>query len=198
METRSGIQVFPEKPDLSVISITDIAGSLANQCRYNGHTSSFFSVAEHSTLLAVWVNRQYHDATLTFQALMHDAAETYLGDLIRPLKYGMFRKSRYMELDEEWTMVIMEKYGLPPKIHVAIKEADLGMLRLERDQLFKPTGRIWDYQLPGVTIPNIEGKIRCSCPEEAERVFLTAFDDYLFAFDRSRGQGAKPSGITWP
>ena len=42
--------IFDPKPEL--VCIEDIAHSLANQCRYTGHTKVFYSVAQHSVLMA--------------------------------------------------------------------------------------------------------------------------------------------------
>ena len=46
-QTFTGRQFFPLDPDPQDIDIVDIAHSLAMQCRYNGHTDRFYSVAEH-------------------------------------------------------------------------------------------------------------------------------------------------------
>lgn len=81
ISTRSGRHFYLLDPRPEDIDLEDIAHALANQCRYNGHTETFYSVAQHSVLLSLLVRPQ--DAIL---ALMHDATEAYVGDVVRPLK----------------------------------------------------------------------------------------------------------------
>lgn len=74
------------------VSIDDIAHSLAYQCRFNGHTRSFYSVAEHSILLAdlVQVDSGVQNLTRRMAAFLHDSAETYIGDITKPVRYMSF------------------------------------------------------------------------------------------------------------
>ena len=52
MTTRSGRRFQPFDPEPSTIVIEDIAWALANQCRFNGHVSQFYSVAQHSVAVS--------------------------------------------------------------------------------------------------------------------------------------------------
>src|SRR4051794_32839296 len=67
-------------PSSSAFTIDDVAQGLANICRYAGHCTSFYSVAEHSLL----VSETAHG--FEFEGLLHDAAEAFLGDVTGPLK----------------------------------------------------------------------------------------------------------------
>ena len=69
-------------PKPEMVCIKDIAHSLAYQCRYTGHTKFFYSVAQHCVLMAE--NPDLPGDPL--QKLLHDAAETYIGDMARPWK----------------------------------------------------------------------------------------------------------------
>lgn len=81
LQTFTNQAFFPNDPGSLYISKYDIAHSLAMQCRYNGHTKIFYSVAEHSVLVSHAVPEE--DA---LWGLLHDAPEAYIGDMIRPLK----------------------------------------------------------------------------------------------------------------
>lgn len=78
-------------PDPRTICIEDIAHHLSTQTRYNGAIKRFYSVAEHCCLVhdLLLSRDSVHDQSLRLPALMHDAAEAYLGDVVAPLKYAM-------------------------------------------------------------------------------------------------------------
>jgi 5'-deoxynucleotidase YfbR-like HD superfamily hydrolase len=63
------------------IDLRDIAHALAKICRYGGHSLRHYSVAEHSLNVTAMV-----DAPYKREALLHDGAEAYLGDLVAPVK----------------------------------------------------------------------------------------------------------------
>ena len=64
-------------PHGSDFDIDDIAHSLAHICRYSGQCRAFYSVAEHSILVADTV------AEFGYEALLHDSAEAFIGDVTR-------------------------------------------------------------------------------------------------------------------
>lgn len=75
----------------SDINLKDIANSLSKQCRYNGHVSKFYSVAEHCVRLARYAyynytNENNYNIRLASSLILHDAAEAYIGDMIHHLK----------------------------------------------------------------------------------------------------------------
>lgn len=84
METLSGHQYEYANPDPAAIRIEDIARSLTYLCRYNGHCTRFYSVAEHCIHMA-----NVAPPDLKFLALLHDAHEAYCGDIPSPMKAAM-------------------------------------------------------------------------------------------------------------
>lgn len=85
MKTVSGSSFCPFENTMGKVDIGDIAWSLAHQCRYNGHVDRFYSVANHCIVMA----RYFYDKRkykLALEALLHDASEAYLGDMIYPVK----------------------------------------------------------------------------------------------------------------
>src|SRR3954452_7535501 len=87
LQTISGRFVNPLDPDLDQIDIGDITRALANTCRFGGHCRSFYSVAQHSVIVSELVEQRGGDPEDVFAALMHDAAEAYLGDMPHPVKH---------------------------------------------------------------------------------------------------------------
>ena len=79
--TASGKRFYLRRPTPADIDAGDVAHALAHICRFNGHTREFYSVAQHSIL----VSRLLPDE-LKLAGLLHDAAEAYCGDMVKPLK----------------------------------------------------------------------------------------------------------------
>jgi len=63
MHTYTGMKFYPMEPNPSDICIEDIAHALSMQCRYNGHTLQFYSVAQHCVLMSRHIEN-YADSTV--------------------------------------------------------------------------------------------------------------------------------------
>lgn len=98
-----GYYTFGQEEDLDV-TIDDIARSLSMIARFNGHVSKFYSVAQHSVLLS-----RLAPDDLKMAALLHDASEAYLGDIVAPLKEYFRANSNnvFFELEEKLEKHIM-------------------------------------------------------------------------------------------
>lgn len=105
------------------IEIEDIAHGLAFVARWNGQTHGDFaySVAEHSLLVEILYRRITPTAPVKWQlaALLHDAPEYVIGDMISPVKAAV--GDGYGVLDDRLTAAIHIRFGLPAKIPVAVK-----------------------------------------------------------------------------
>lgn len=114
----------PLHPIVDDIDVNDIAHALARQVRYNGHVGGFLSVARHS----LWVSRRLEvlGASWLIQqlGLLHDAAEAYLGDMVRPLKHGPEIGKAYLAAEAKLEEVIAQKFELPWPHPACIHEAD--------------------------------------------------------------------------
>ncbi len=86
MQTYLGGRFFPADPQSEEVFMLDIAHALSNICRYNGMVSNFYSVAQHSVILSQYAEVMGYSRETQIIALMHDAAEAYLGDHIVSLK----------------------------------------------------------------------------------------------------------------
>lgn len=105
------------------IEIEDIARGLAFVARWNGQTSGEhpYSVAEHSLLVEHLFSRISPKAPTKWRlaALLHDAPEYVIGDMISPVKAAVGRG--YGDLDERLTAAIHIRFGLPAEIPANIK-----------------------------------------------------------------------------
>lgn len=105
------------------IEIEDIAHGLAFVARWNGQTQGEFaySVAEHSLLVEEIYQRLRPEAPIKWRlaALLHDAPEYVIGDMISPVKAAV--GPGYGALDERLTAAIHLRFGLPAAIPKAVK-----------------------------------------------------------------------------
>ncbi|HEY9559765.1 MAG TPA: hypothetical protein VIR29_03130 [Anseongella sp.] len=105
------------------IDIRDIAHGLAHITRFGGQAQNHITVAEHSLTVASLVPDEHK-----FTALMHDAAEAYLGDIPKPLKNLL---PDYSRIEKYLMNIIAAKFGFEYPVHPIIKEADMEAIRRE-------------------------------------------------------------------
>lgn len=123
------------------IEIEDIAHGLAFVARWNGQTIGdyAYSVAEHSLLVEQIFTRIYPQATPAqrLTALLHDAPEYVIGDMISPVKAAV--GPGYAQLDKRLAAAIHLRFGLPAlpdeKLKKHIKRADRISAYLEAVQI---------------------------------------------------------------
>lgn len=105
------------------IEIEDIAHGLAFVARWNGQTFGDFaySVAEHSLLVETLFGRLNPKAPIKWRlaALLHDAPEYVIGDMISPVKAAV--GPSYGKLDDRLTAAIHIRFGLPAALPASIK-----------------------------------------------------------------------------
>lgn len=106
------------------IEIEDIAHGLAFVARWNGQTYGDYpySVAEHSVLVERLFTAANPSVPVKWQlaALLHDAPEYVIGDMISPVKSAV--GPGYGALDDRLTAAIHLRFGLPATIPVAVKK----------------------------------------------------------------------------
>lgn len=168
IQTYTGLMVDPMHLSLQDIRLEDIAHALSNLCRFTGHTSRFYSVAEHcvhaSRVAAEWATRE---------ALLHDASEAYLQDIPTPIKQcnGM---EFYRAAEKRAQRAVSARFGVGALDSVYVRQADVRMLHYEGCILMP--GGPWDHdigtetaRLLGYQIFGLHGPT----PVEAERMFLS-------------------------
>jgi 5'-deoxynucleotidase YfbR-like HD superfamily hydrolase len=123
------------------VEIADIAHGLARVARWNGQTSGahIFSVAQHTLLVEAVMREQTPrvDVSVRLAALLHDAPEYVIGDMISPFKTVL--GGDYKLVEKRLLSAIHIRFGLPPVLGPAIerqiKDADRGAAYLEATQL---------------------------------------------------------------
>lgn len=123
----------------------DIAHSLSNLCRFGGRCTPFVSVAHHSMAVA-WLC----PPELRLAALLHDAAEAYIGDIPKPIKRHLVidpldcggRRVTIDDFEEMLLAVIGERCGVDPALfhHPKVVAADQEAFRNELDVYFTHAG----------------------------------------------------------
>lgn len=165
IQTFSGIYFNLLNPCPEDVRIDDIAHALANLCRFGGHTRRFYSVAQHSLLVAELV-----PPGLAFQALLHDAAEAYCGDMVSPLKMCV---PGYVTIQKRIEAAIAERFNIPAELPDEIKRADLVALATERRDLMPWCERPWQC-LDGIEPRRYP--IYAMQPDNAHEEFQAQFD----------------------
>ena len=168
--TFTGKRFWPLDPRPEDICIEDIAHQLSMICRYGGATSRFYSVAEHSVFVALNTPLKHRLA-----ALMHDSAEAYVGDVVRPLKY-LPTFAAYREVEANIERVIAAKYGFDLPLADCIKQADARITHDEREIFLEP--QVWTPEEEarwGVVGEPLGVQLRGWDPANAEAAFLHVF-----------------------
>lgn len=162
IQTYSGQAFWFESPNSS-ISPLDIATALSRLARFNGHTTEFYSVAQHSVLVSLCVKDLGGTLEEQLWGLLHDAAEAYLGDLSSPLKH-LPCMSGFRELEDRVMGQIVERFRLFPSAQPeVVSKADRMMLAAEKQQLMTPCVLDWGIEedpSPNRIIPLAMGAAR--------------------------------------
>lgn len=104
------------------IELSDIAHGLARVARWNGQTNGdhAFSVAQHSLVVETIFRRQNRcDASECLMALLHDAPEYVIGDMISPFKAVV--GGGYKTVEKRLEAAVHLRFGLPPATPAALK-----------------------------------------------------------------------------
>jgi uncharacterized protein len=115
------------EPDPALITIPMLAKALSQLCRFTGHTSEFYSVAQHSVLVSRLVPPE-----LARWGLFHDAAEALIGDVSSPLKQLL---PEYKTIERRVERCVWEALGLYGPMPPEVKLADMSAILAERERL---------------------------------------------------------------
>jgi hypothetical protein len=158
MSTFGGRRVWPVALQPEDVDVADIAHALSQQCRFAGHTRTFYSTHMCDREDALW-------------GLLHDASEAYLSDLVRPLKHTPWLDG-YRELEAGAMRAICWAFGLPIKQPDSVTRADRFMVQVElRDLMNTPA----DYLLNAPTESEYSRLVPLPA-RQAELSFIARFE----------------------
>lgn len=161
-------------PQPNQIDIESIAHAESMLCRFTGHTRFHYSVAQHSLLGSYLVPEEN-----ALEFLLHDASESYIGDMSRPLKHQTAAGDAYQIVEFRIMRVIRNKFGLPEKQSEIIHKVDNLMLYTEKNQLMGSLE--WSQESRNAcecsSNEAADVKIIEMTPREVETQFLIRFHD---------------------
>lgn len=171
IKVAAGHYVDLANPDPASIEIESIAAALSKICRFGGHSPKFYSVAEHCVHATVRACNDGIQGDGAKAVLMHDAAEAYLGDMVKPLKIAI---PQYGEAECRVESAIELAFGIDfGKWRDVIKRYDRAMLKAEKSTMWPEDTEIW------AGFGEAAGPPAPLCfwgPAEAEREFLSLAD----------------------
>lgn len=182
LETATGVLVDVEHPTENMINIQDIAWSLSRIPRFAGHTITTvpYSVAQHSVMVMRDVRDTNDDWTheLLLQALLHDAAEAYIGDIPSPIKKLPSIHPQIKKIEDQLMLCIYCAFNLSPvsKTHEhIIKNSDLRARAIEAHNFMVSRGKFWN--LPDIDLLKLQGFEPPMTAQDAYKLFMNEFED---------------------
>jgi 5'-deoxynucleotidase YfbR-like HD superfamily hydrolase len=167
------------------VEIADIAHGLARVARWNGQTKGpeIFSVAQHSLLVEALFSATAPDAPRgdRLAALLHDAPEYVIGDMISPFKAAI--GGDYKLVETRLLGAILVRFGLPAimpaDLVLAIKAADRESAFLEATRLagFSGVEARKFFGAPRVALESFASYLVVLRPEQAQARFLARFHE---------------------
>jgi uncharacterized protein len=207
LETVTGKLIDPINPAAEQIDIEDIAWALSRIARFCGHTITVvpYSVAQHSVFVAkkveellnggvdtlneVQITDQAWDSwmidpddryRLVLKALLHDAAEIYIGDLPSPIKRIPELRPIIKQIEDKLFVTVLNAFNLSEvdsEEEKLIKYADKLAQKIEAHAFMQSRGKHWEG-LPDVSLEELQ-KFETPLPSlDAYKLFKQTFDEY--------------------
>ena len=170
MQTFTGRVFYPLNPQADEVAMIDIAHHLSLTCRFGGATVAWYSVAEHTCRMCYLMAHDGHEQAMLRHALLHDAAEAYIGDVPTPLKQtlvagkaqgtdvlrladhtGPVEWHSFSEIENKVREAIYEAMGIEAPTadeRVTLSKYDRIMLATEKRDLLEEPRVAWGEDLP--------------------------------------------------
>jgi hypothetical protein len=141
IKVSAGHYVDLANPDPSTIEVKSIAAALSKVCRFGGHCPKFYSVAEHCIHATTLACSEGYTGDALIAVFLHDAAEAYIGDMVKPLKVTM---PQYGEAEQRIEAAIQAAFGVDfTKWMDVIKRFDRAMLKAEKVTMWPEDTEKW-------------------------------------------------------
>lgn len=146
------------------IDIDDIAHALSLICRYCGHVNQFYSVAQHCVIVSQYVKPRY-----AIEALLHDATEAYMGDMISPIKKIIHA---FSSIEDTLARAIYRRFGVRSSktSHANIKKIDTKALITEMRDLTNRRPSYTSSEVLPLTVEPLP-------PNAAKQLYLQRFKE---------------------
>lgn len=170
--TITGIKFNILNPISDMIMPEDIARGLAHKPHFSGFSPQFFSIAEHSLIVCEFYEMcNPGDYLGQLQALLHDASEAYIGDMIKPIKNLL---PNFVLIENKIQNTIYTKYNIDPDVRKAkVKEIDNHIQDIEADAFYH-----YDY-LDDLKKNVTDKWIKYLSPTEAYYAFWEKFNELM-------------------
>jgi len=168
IETNSGRILDFLNPTPEMIHISDIATGLGNTCRWAGQINDFFSVAQHSILVA-----RLAPLELQKPAILHDAAEAFIHDVSKPLK--ILLGDAYGSIETNFNELIFYCFGVDIKLLPKIKPFDKMVETAEHARFKRNDHAVWQRFCFDLRHTNLPLTPKCAGAEFLDEYF-TIFD----------------------
>lgn len=172
IQTYSGKKFWPLEPHSDDICIEDIAHALSLICRFGGHCKEFYSVGQHSIVGAQYLKRK-GNIHAAYEFLFHDASETYLCDLTRPIKHASLLGSQYKKAEKKLQQAVASKFNFDFPNSKLVTQTDIRMLLTEKRDLLIHSDAEWVEKED--EYPCFKDKIVPWSPVETEQGFLRTY-----------------------
>ncbi len=174
--TYSKTKFYPLEPIKEDINIIDIAHALSLMTRANGHFKHFFSVAQHCVSCCIEAKQRGYSQRVQLGCLLHDASESYISDLTRPVKKNL---SEYFNIEAKLQRIIYDRFGLGDLTEaekLQISEVDDALLYCEFKELM-------EVQVTA-TVPKM-----AMVHDFAQRDFISVEREFISCFNNLTGSG---------
>lgn len=168
IRTYSGGKVYFFEPEKSEIEFEDISHSLSMLCRFNGATKEFYSVANHSCIVAENIYKETGDKNLAYCGLMHDAHEAFVSDIPSPFKKQF---PEFVKAETRFELWLSARFNYTPFLKI-VKKHDIKALATEMRDLM----RIADYSC--LTESPYDDIIIPLFPKEAKNLFVETYQKF--------------------
>lgn len=175
---------YPEFWDSEVdpdqIELEDIAHSLSMQCRFGGHCNKFYSVAQHSLLVydIVRTSDMAPRKSDLMWAILHDAAEAYISDIVTPLKTRFKAikviEDRILKAIAIKFNIVFDLYGDKP-YPTCVQNADSAAFYIEANSLMKYNFQGNDDLSDIMDRVNVASRLESALPSVTKQIFMNTF-----------------------